>query len=462
MHLSLRTCGPLHRTYLNGVGASNDTSFLKLSFFRPTLLSLQAKFQQLASSLDGPDENSTSSLHSSHSSPHTSLDAHHDSSLRTISSSSHFKQESLQLLNILHSLLTSPLPLSLQNHHPPHIPDTAFTIYELDDNVSPTERFNSSLFDEVDNEKLARSLHRCFSVCELVGAENCIDDVPEFFDRTVSVLGSSNNLLRAAAFSLFLSLVDTMAIIQMLPHLWDRLRSAFRDGQHEEQFALIRISTCWIVHNLGTHSLPPFPATDFDWDGLITADLQMEETFLFSIILLEYIRHRSIEAQIGKTNATHIILSFERHQLGVTRIVSFFDGTEKVDYYLRFSRALISYCLMISLLSNHDFPPTLTTFLTQYPQHLGDILLLHKNNLFLLCHSSLNPHKPHQPPLDLIFERTLRTHSLVFSDRRSVPDFDLPPSLLNTSLCGFHALCRRGVHLDLMETEDVIVPGQTR
>ncbi|KAK2963714.1 hypothetical protein BLNAU_1280 [Blattamonas nauphoetae] len=72
-----------------GEEVENDTSFLKLPFFRPTLLSLQAKFQQLASSLDGSDENSTSSLHSSHSSPHTSLAAHLDSSLRTISSSSH-------------------------------------------------------------------------------------------------------------------------------------------------------------------------------------------------------------------------------------------------------------------------------------------------------------------------------------------------------------------------------------
>ncbi|KAK2955534.1 hypothetical protein BLNAU_9582 [Blattamonas nauphoetae] len=70
-----------------GEEVENDTSFLKLPFFRPTLLSLQAKFQQLASSLDGSEDSSTSSLLSSYSSHHTSLAAHLDSSLLALSSS---------------------------------------------------------------------------------------------------------------------------------------------------------------------------------------------------------------------------------------------------------------------------------------------------------------------------------------------------------------------------------------
>ncbi|KAK2948349.1 hypothetical protein BLNAU_16695 [Blattamonas nauphoetae] len=418
-----------------GEEVENDTSFLKKSFFRPTLLSLQAKFQQLASSLDGSDGSSTSSLHSSHSSPHTSLAAHHDSSLRTISSSPHFKQESLQLLNTLHSLLTSPLPPSLPKNSPLDIFATAFPIFEHDD-ISPTERFRTDIFDEIDNEKLARSLRRCRTVCDLVGAESCILDIPEFFDRTVSVLGSSNIQLRAAASSLFTDMVDTTSsFIPVLPHIWDRLRSAFHDGRHEEQLAFIRISTCWIVHNLGTHSLPPFPANQFDWNGLITADLSDSFTFMYSILLIAFIRHRSIEVQIGRARATYFILSFERHQRGKSRIVSFFEGNEQVNDYLRFSQSLISYCLLISLLSNCAFPPILTTFITQDPEMDAIALFLHENNLFLLCHTSLNPHTPLQPPLDLIFERTLRMHPfLFFTCTREFGDISL--SLLNTALCG--------------------------
>ncbi|KAK2963713.1 hypothetical protein BLNAU_1279 [Blattamonas nauphoetae] len=438
-----------------GEEVENDTSFLKLPFFRPTLLSLQAKFQQLASSLDGPDENSTSSLHSSHSSPHTSLVAHLDSSLRTISSSSHFKQESLQLLNILHSLLTSPLPPSLPTHHPPDIFASGFTIFEPDDDISPRERFHSSLFDEADDEKLTRSLHRCHSVCRLVGTKNCILDIPEFFDRTVSVLSSSNNLLRAAAFSLFISFFDTTAITQMLPHLWDRLRSAFRDGQLEEQFALLRISTEWIVHQVDETCLHPFPASDFDWDGLLRADLRETETLIYSLILIEYIWTSSITDKFGKAKATYIILSFEQHQNAVTRIVSLFEDTRQMEALLG-NYSLVSYCLLISLLSNRDFPPTLTNILTKHPENdEHHLALLHENVLFLLCHSSLNPHKPHQPPLDLLFERTLRMHPHVFFTSSSDPNLDFSPNLLDTALCGFHALCRRGVHVDLMEAEVV-------
>ncbi|KAK2963637.1 hypothetical protein BLNAU_1202 [Blattamonas nauphoetae] len=445
-----------------GEEVENDTSFLKLPFFRPTLLSLQAKFQQLTSSLDGSDENSTSSLHSSHSSPNTSLAAHLDSSLRTNSSSSHFKQESLELLNILHSLLTSPLPPSLHKHSPIDNFEPFFAPVDHDD-ISPTERFNSSLFDEVDNEKLARSLHRCLSVCKLVGAETCIDDVPEFFDRTISVLGSSNSQLRAVAFTLFTHFDTTSSCIRLLPRLWNRLRSAFRDGQLEEQFALVRISTNWIMKQMESHPLPPFQANQFDWDGLINADLSDSFMFIYSIILIENIRHSSITEQIGKTNATHIILSFEQHHNAVSRIVSIFDGTERVDDYLRFSQSLISYCLLISLLSNREFPPTLTTFITQDPDiDAITLLFLHENNLFLLCHTSLNQHKPFQPPLDLLFERTLRMHPfLFFTCSREFGDISL--SLSSTLRCvewlnlptGFgSALAFSNTHMSFDRIED--------
>ncbi|KAK2944111.1 hypothetical protein BLNAU_20943 [Blattamonas nauphoetae] len=430
----------------------NDTSFIKLSFFRPTLLSLRAKFQQLASSVDGSEDSSTSSLISSHSSPNTSLEALLDSSLRTLSSSSHFRQESLRLLTILHTLLTSPLPSSpTHKFRIEHFGPRSTLINP--DTITPNEIFDSSLFDEADNEKLTRSLVRCKSVCELVGAEKCILDIEHFIDRTVSVLGTSDSLLRAAAGALFNLLEDVPCVLSMLPHLWNRLRSAFRDGPHEEQCALIRISSKWIISQMGDRSLPPFPATKFDWDGLINADLRDLQPFVFSVFLILFLQHRSIKEQIGSGQRDSITQSFEMHQHAVSRIITIFE-----DIIQRLDGAdddlnLISYCLLISLRFNRDFPPTLTSILTLFPEIEAHTLLPLENIFLWLCHSSLNRHKPHQPPLDFLFERTLRMSPLEFFLHDSEPDAELSHSLLNTSLCGFHALCRRGMHLDVMASE---------
>ncbi|KAK2941180.1 hypothetical protein BLNAU_23894 [Blattamonas nauphoetae] len=242
----------------DGEEVENDKSFLKLPFFRPTLLSLQAKFQHLASFSDHSEDSSMSSLHSSHFSPHTSLEAHIGSSLRTRSSGTLFKQESLQLLTLFHSLVTSPLPPSLPKQSPDDSFQAILAFYPLND-LDPTERFDSSLFDEEDDEILTKSLIRCFFVCELVGAEHCITDLPSFFDRTVSTLGSSNHQVRFVASSIHHRLVQMPRVFSQLPHVWNRLRSAFRDGWPEEQYALIQISAIWIDVISDGEALPPFP-----------------------------------------------------------------------------------------------------------------------------------------------------------------------------------------------------------
>ncbi|KAK2948996.1 hypothetical protein BLNAU_16102 [Blattamonas nauphoetae] len=75
-------------------------------------------------------------------------------------------------------------------------------------------------------------------------------------------------------------------------------------------------------------------------------------------------------------------------------------------------------------------------FVCENIQKNYDSLHQRKQQFILLCHTSLNRHKPHQPPLDLLFERTLRTNPLEFFHNSHNADMDLPPTLLNTSLCG--------------------------
>ncbi|KAK2960726.1 hypothetical protein BLNAU_4381 [Blattamonas nauphoetae] len=452
-----------------------DISFLKSSIFGPTLLSLQEKFQRLTWPVDGflgtvnrweenspptsPSEaqldSSTESL-SVNSSPHDFFESRLEPSFQAPSSSSRFQQKSFQLQTIFHALYTSH-PTSLAPSHSFQselYPEDTFLESHTRD-INPTEKFSSKLFDEEDDEKLVRSLIRCRSVCGLVGAEKCILGFHRFVDQTVSCIGTSNPRLRRAASSLFDHLIDTSSVIPLLPHHWNRLRFAFRDGWPEEQIALLRISSKWIESSLAGHYLLPFPATQFDWDGLMLADLRPTHALISSVFLIISLHHRAIQDEIGRDEATRIILSFERHQHAVSRIVPMFPEFVRSEPISHSSTTLISYCLLVSLQSNCDFPPTLTNFLKTHPEIDVNALLPFQNNLVFLCHSALSGYQQDRPPLDLIFERVLRTNPLDFFLHPSQPDVDLPPSILNTALCGFHALCHRRAHLNLMESEAV-------
>ncbi|KAK2963579.1 hypothetical protein BLNAU_1622 [Blattamonas nauphoetae] len=216
----------------SGEEVLNDQSFLKSSVFRPTLLSLQEKFQHLASSVEG--------------------------------------SESLKLLTILHTLLVSPLPPTSTSLGPQQaVFVNEALIHSIAADADPREKFQSSIFDEVDNEILTRSLIRCHSVCNLVGVGKCVFDIPQVVDRTDSALGRSHNLVSLAASSQLHIFDNQPFVIPHFSHLWDRLRSAFRDGRPEEQAAHLQMSTTWMIRQRVDLSLPPFPASQFDLDGPI-------------------------------------------------------------------------------------------------------------------------------------------------------------------------------------------------
>ncbi|KAK2950151.1 hypothetical protein BLNAU_14953 [Blattamonas nauphoetae] len=280
----------------------------------------------------------------------------------------------------------------------------------------------------------------------------CVLDIPQFVDRTVSALGSSHSLVRLAASSLFHIFDNQRFVIPHFSHLWDRLRSAFRDGRPEEQAALLQMSTTWMIRQRVDLSLPPFPASQFDWDGLISADYSWPKLFVQSVLLMATLRQFSIDEQIGRAKVIHILLSFEQHQHAVSRINTEFDDLSRGILISNSFPTIISYCLLMSLLSKCDFPSRITTFLTIHPEiAVRTLLFAFDNKLVFLNHTSLNRHKPHQPPLDLIVERAIRTSPLVLFQPTNIPDLEFSPSLRNTALCGFHALCRRGIHIALSD-----------
>ncbi|KAK2951092.1 hypothetical protein BLNAU_13935 [Blattamonas nauphoetae] len=457
------------QTFAGGEEVEIDTSFLKLPFFRTTLLSLHAKFPKLVSSVDGSAGISTSSLLSSHPSPHTSLETRFDSSLRTLSSSAPFKSESLHLLSSFSSLLSSQLTsITPSRTIPPELFASGTVIQSQTRNTDPTETFDKSIFDEEDNEKLAQSLIRCRSVCDVVGADKCIRNISAFVHQTVSAIGSSHTLLRAAAFALFRCLVQTpkdffemketkwycrSLVIRLWPSLWTRLSSQI-ERQPEEQLAFVRLASTWLVESRADRSLSPFPFAEFDWEILYSADLSWKTHFYEALDLVMSIRSCSSEEQIGIAAARQIIFNFEHRHNAFSRITSDSRHLVRGKFRKVTAESLISYSLLMTLVRRCEFPDNITSFITEHPEIDAHTLLLDfENELLYLCHTSLNPHKPHQPPLDLLFERTLRTNPLRFFLHSKVTYSIISSSVRNTSLCGFHALCRRGIHISLIESE---------
>ncbi|KAK2955433.1 hypothetical protein BLNAU_9661 [Blattamonas nauphoetae] len=230
------------------------------------------------------------------------------------------KQESLQLLAIIHSLLSSHLaPISTSHTvYPELIINEALLLNHVGD-LDPTEKFHSSIFDEADNENLVSWLVRCRDMCDLVGADQCILDPPTFFDRTVSVLGSSNSHIRAAALKIFDHLEEKPCVATLLPRLWNRLHSSFRDGRPEEQYALLRISMTWIYKVIFGASLPPFAWAQLEWEDSLAR----------------------------LTRSADVAPILRNH-----------DKVVEVP---------VTYALLVSLLTKCDFPHTITAFLTTHP-----------------------------------------------------------------------------------------------
>ncbi|KAK2947523.1 hypothetical protein BLNAU_17543 [Blattamonas nauphoetae] len=354
--------------------------------------------------------------------------------------------------SIIHSLPASPLSHAPPKQNLDKYTERFLAIFEPD-SLDLTERFHTSLFDEIDNETLIRSLLRCRSILERVRIDMCIVDIPQFLDRTVSLLSNSNALVRMAAFLLLRNLLESPLVLPLLPRLFNRLRSAFRDGWELEQYTLIWISIKWINIVVFGAPLPPFLWGQFDWEGLTLTEMKWSTHLSVAIGLMLLLRRASNTNQIDSAEATRIILSFEQHQNALSQVRSDDKDFLKIQHGDRVD--LVQYSLLITLLTRRDFPVFLTEFLVQHPEIDVTFLLPFPSYFFLLSHTSLNRHRPHQPPLDLIFERVLRQLPLSFFAHAGGIEIEPPPSLLNTALCGFHALCRRGVHFSFLENEFV-------
>ncbi|KAK2945000.1 hypothetical protein BLNAU_20077 [Blattamonas nauphoetae] len=186
--------------------------------FKPALLRLQSKFQNIAQlslpsnqlsptptiisssepSLDWSTTEPSLAIQSSFSlntallsDPTTNLSELDDQSERSdVSlsthpssnspfSSLHSKQETLQTLTVLHSLITAPRSQpSVQDPPPPFLlreePDFSPIAHEP---IDLNETFSPHIFDEEDETTLIRSILRCHRLCEMIHPKQCIPNL---------------------------------------------------------------------------------------------------------------------------------------------------------------------------------------------------------------------------------------------------------------------------------------------
>ncbi|KAK2947728.1 hypothetical protein BLNAU_17328 [Blattamonas nauphoetae] len=472
-----------------------DISFLRTWIFRPTLTSLLSKHQHLMSlrppSLPLPsahlassltdhsltssesnqlpfqfrtetDDMSTiessivnSDLHRGSSSSLTlsqtdtdpssaslSLEAQPPPSPDTQSSSSPARSDTVWMISTLHSLISAPL-LHSSSQRSTDYPLFSDVVQSVHLQPDPNEKFNSSLFDEEDDETIINSLIRCFYVSAVHRNLSHIDDPPAFVDRLFWTLRSSRTRLRVQSFAMLMAIVGVIGVEIVSESQFHNLRFAFRDGTKEEQTFLlwfwmqrIRLASPTNVEKIVDD------IDSFDFDGFLTADLSEVEMLDYSISFVEiFWTVRALDPTTRRW-AKDFLLRFERQQNVLTRICQHFKTLRDSSPYERMLyNDFIRYTSLLSFDHGISFPDELTRIILFVPD-LDSII----DPSLCLNHTSLNPkYRSSVFPIEVLFERQARSHPSAFL--RANPEMITrdSPRFLHTPLFGLHSLLLRGL-----------------
>ncbi|KAK2951568.1 hypothetical protein BLNAU_13452 [Blattamonas nauphoetae] len=480
-----------------------DISFVRNWIFRPTLTSLLSKHQHLMSlrppSLPLPSAHLASSLtdHSLHSSESNHLpiqfrtekddqttlessivnsDLHHGSSssptpsqtdtdpsssslsleaqslpsLDTQSSFSPARSDTGWMISTLHNLISAPLHHSSSQRSPdyPTIKDVVQSVLLQPDF---NEQFNSSLFDEEDDETILNSLIRCFYVSAVHRNLSHIDDPPAFVDHLFWTLRSSRTRLRVQSLAMLMAIVSEMGVEIVSESHLHNLRFAFRDGTKEEQTFLVWFWNKRFQHPSSTDVERIWrDLSDFDFDGFLNADMSEEEMFEYSISFVRDVCTVRALYPLTRRWAKDYLLRFEQQQKMLTRVRQHLKTLrDSSPPEMELFRTFIEYATLLSFDHGIAFPEDLTTIL------LND----HKNTnalhpLLYLNHTSLNPkYRRSVFPIEVLFERRARSDANAFL--RANPEMITrdSPRFLHTPIFGLHSLLLRGLFHPLSDME---------
>ncbi|KAK2941145.1 hypothetical protein BLNAU_23939 [Blattamonas nauphoetae] len=477
----------------------NDLSFLQSRCFRKTLKSLQSKHQLIAnksqidenyhpescpfsttidpsiissvirkfadisfnlpSSFEHHTSSTGSSLHSTISTL-TSLppsQSFSDESLTSEQNTLHsgsIVDHSKLILTEIHDIFARPCPTSFPWDLRPSdisesVVDVSFQPHPLFVNVN--EKFNISLLDDTDDLNLLTSLRRCRGVIDSTRSTKCIPDVHNFRTRLISGLHSSNPELQFECYHLFCEIGDCLHIVDDPHHsCFSTLRTAFRDGTYWEKRALLRLWIRWVNFRAQNGDRQYLKVFDFDFVGFQTTDLSEVKLFnqaceFFGTIFLNDAMLMPFPWQLD------FLHQFEKTNRMLSRIANdprLNSGQIQPDLYITPLAVMLGSVL--SVFRGCDFPSALTEVITSdlaiCPQKLPKIV----NPTSFLNHTSITrKHRNSFFPMDLMFERYLRSDPDAFL--AFWPDVSECTSrkFLNTPYIGLHSLLLRCPKLNL-------------
>ncbi|KAK2955708.1 hypothetical protein BLNAU_9398 [Blattamonas nauphoetae] len=497
----------LMETIENDATLGRDLSFLQSRCLRASLLSLQTKHQLRANPTLIEETNETeslsnemqtditllpfdsnlsisatnvSSLTSSTSistptslpSDHWSSDSHFLTSDQLIFGSDFIAHHSRQILSAVY--------LHLARYRPTAFPwdfRQSYTSESEEDAlhqppprfIDHNETFDISLFDETDDVKVVASLRRCHAVLEATQATKCIVDIDTFRTSLVSGLRSSNLVVQMECHNLFfeiailLQTVDDPRDSQFLS-----FQRAFRDGIYFEMMAILHLWMRWFPFRARSGQGQMMVEKDFDFDGFLAADLRDRQLFdeACDFVLRIIMSDATVMSLRWKMD---FLLSFEKRHQMMLRISSDPNPSSKQGRSTRFlSQLAIPLGSYLSVYRGCDFPSALTELISfdldSFPHQLPCIV----SPAFFLNHTSIAPNHQHSfIPMDLMFERYLRSNPNAFFMQWPRISECSPRKFLHTSYVGLHSLLLRcpTLHFDQFRIRHLMnmlfpVPGQ--
>ncbi|KAK2963617.1 hypothetical protein BLNAU_1182 [Blattamonas nauphoetae] len=210
-----------------------------------------------------------------------------------------FQQKALNILTILHSLITAPHSQSSATSNPAplfHLLGQSDFSSISHQPLDLNEKFSNRIFFEEDETILTNHILRCHRLCKHVPPNQCIPNLRQFVDGLVGLLECQNKLLQHEVVLLLKTLLFTLEFGDIHRRLLDKLRYAFREGSSASQLVLLYVAVVCNAAMFENHKSLDDPLSDFDWDGLIHHNNLDDSAFRLSIILLggEFWRHKSI------------------------------------------------------------------------------------------------------------------------------------------------------------------------
>ncbi|KAK2955428.1 hypothetical protein BLNAU_9656 [Blattamonas nauphoetae] len=313
--------------------------------------------------------------------------------------------------------------------------------------------FDISLFDEADDQKVVASLRRCHAVLEATQSTDCIVDVGTFRTFLISGLHSSNFVVQMECHYIFFDIADFLPTVDdPRDSKFQSLRSAFRDGSYYELISLLELWVRWFDNNDRDRHGHVMVESDFDFDGLLNADLSDKIIFDYACDFVGRIitNNAVLMLQPWRLDFLH---SFEKRHQMMSRLSSDPSPSSKLKrstHYL--SPLALTLGSLLSVFRGCDFPSTLTELITT---DLDSSNLRASQTIFpafFLNYTSIDPKHRHSFfPMDLMFERYLRSDPDSFIERWADVSACTSRKFLHTSYVGLHSLLLRSPKLNLDE-----------